>query len=86
MAHVAQEPDVLKNGASLTLRDGTVLKPTFAEVIPRPGTPGVLFEFSRDREIVLGDKTVEFSLAASDFSVRARFKLKDMMFRGRLEL
>jgi hypothetical protein len=46
----------------------------------------VLFEFPRDREIAVDDKTVEFQLSADEFSVRARFKLKDMMYRGKLEL
>ena len=86
IAHVAQEPERLQHAASLALRDGTHLRPVRAEVLPRPGTPGVLFEFSRDREITLADRTVEFLLSADDFSVRARFKLKDMMYQGKLEL
>ena len=86
IAHVAQQPERLQHAASLSLKDGTLLRPVRAEVIPRPGTPGVLFEFPRDREITPADRTVEFQFSAADFSVRARFKLKDMIYRGKLEL
>ena len=42
--------------------------------------------FPRTDPIVLEDKNVEFEMKLGPMTVRGKFKLKDMLFDGKLEL
>ena len=42
--------------------------------------------FPRTEAITLEDKNVEFKLALGPMDVKKKFKLKDMVFNGNLEL
>ena len=85
-AYLAEKPEELRARVRLLLKDGPQLAPERMDILPRPGAPGLLFYFSRERAIALDDRTVEFELRAGDYQTTAKFKLKDMIYRGRLEL
>jgi len=51
-----------------------------------PGGPATLFYFSRGDSILPGDKQVTFSTKFGPYEVKAKFTLKEMVYRGKLEL
>lgn len=51
-----------------------------------PGGPATLFYFSRGDSILPGDKQVTFTTKFGPYEVKAKFALKDMLYRGKLEL
>jgi hypothetical protein len=51
-----------------------------------PSGGGTLFCFERGDSILADDKQVTFVTRAGPYEVRARFTLKDMLYRGKLEL
>ena len=54
----------------------------------RTGQAGIEFYifFSKENEITLEDKNVEFVTRLMDRKISKKFKLKDMVYRGELEL
>jgi hypothetical protein len=46
----------------------------------------ILFYFPKAEPITLGDKTVEFRLIAGRTEIRKKFPLKEMEYKGKLEL
>jgi hypothetical protein len=53
---------------------------------PAPGGALLLVGFPRTDPITLADGEVEFDVKIGAFGVKKKFKLKDMVFHGRLEL
>jgi hypothetical protein len=51
-----------------------------------PGAAGTLFYFSRLEPITAANKEISFSTRIGPLEMKARFLLKDMMYRGKLEL
>jgi hypothetical protein len=49
-------------------------------------TSEVLFAFPKTAPITEEDREVEFSVRIGDFSIRQRFRLKDMLVNGKLDL
>lgn len=49
-------------------------------------TVEVLFAFPRTAPITEEDREVEFSVRIGDFSIRQKFRLKDMLVNGKLDL
>ena len=47
---------------------------------------GTLFYFSRDLALRLEDKVATFSTKLGPIDLKCKFTLKDMMYRGKLEL
>lgn len=50
------------------------------------GTAEVLFAFPKTKPITEEDKEVEFVVRIGDYSIKQRFRLKDMLFNGKLDL
>lgn len=48
--------------------------------------PGVYFYFSRNQEISMDDKEVDFSTKIGTTEIKAKFTLKDMRYHGKLAL
>lgn len=58
-----------------------------ATVVLPPGQRGVLiFHFPKDHPIELEDKEVEFCMRRGPMEVKKKFKLKDMVYEGKLSL
>lgn len=85
-AWLAEEPERLRQSSRLIRKGRPTIRASRIEIVPHPGAPGVLLYFPRDEEISVDDKTVTFELTPGEVSVRAKFKLKEMLYRGRLEL
>jgi len=51
-----------------------------------PEGPATLFYFSRGDSILPGDKQITFSTKFGPYEVKAHFTLKEMVYRGKLEL
>lgn len=62
------------------------IKATDARVLPRDDGPLVIFFFPRTKEIVPGDKTIEFDGEVGPFHVKQAFSLEDMVYQGQLAL
>ncbi len=71
--------------ATLTAR-GRQLKALGVELLPVGPNVDVLIGFPRNPEITLADEEVEFSAQIGELEVRYKFKLKDMVYKGQLEL
>lgn len=85
-AWLAEEPERLRQSSRLIRKGKPAIRASSMEIVPHPGAPGVILYFPRDEEISLDDKTVQFELTPGEVNVRAKFKLKEMVFRGELQL
>jgi hypothetical protein len=81
--------DVAKNLSEvtfLTSKEKGAIKPTSIQV----GKPGpsmdVLIDFPRTTPYTLDDKEVEFSTKLGNTTVKNKFRLKDMVYSGKLEM
>ena len=85
-AWLAEEPERLRQSSRLVRKGKPTIRATRMEIVPHPGAPGVILYFPRNEVITLDDKTVHFELTPGEVNVRAKFKLKEMIYRGNLEL
>jgi hypothetical protein len=76
----------LKENTHLTPKGRTPLTPARIELGQNEGKLVIVYFFSRTDEISADDKEVEFDSALGPMKMRAKFKLKDMMYDGKLEL
>jgi len=83
---MAEHPERILSGCALARKGRPQIRPERLEILPRPGAPGVLFLFPRTPEVSLEDRNIEFLLVLDDYQVTRRFKLKEMVYQGRLEL
>jgi hypothetical protein len=51
-----------------------------------PGGPATLFYFSRGDSILPGDKQITFGTKFGPYEIKAHFTLKEMLYKGKLEL
>jgi hypothetical protein len=83
-------PEELKKalgGATFLSSKGKgAMKPADVQISPGLKSMDVLFSFPRTMPYSLDDKEVEFSTRVGDVDLRYRFRLKDMVFNGKLEL
>ncbi len=86
LAPLAETPETFRRAARLELKSGTQIRAERVEVRPRPGAPAVELYFPRDPAVSPGDKTIELQVTAGEYSIRRKFKLSEMLYRGRLEL
>lgn len=85
-AWLAEEPERLRQSSRLVRKGQPTIRASRLEIIPHPGAPGALVYFPRDEEITLDDKSVQFEMTPGEVNVKAKFKLKEMVFRRKLEL
>lgn len=76
----------LANVSFLSAKGKGAVMPTGVQISSGPKGAEVLFAFSRSNPFTLEDKEVEFSTRLGDTAVRYAFRLKDMVFNGKLEL
>jgi hypothetical protein len=83
-------PDELKraliNASFLSAKGKGAMRPTDVQISTTPKATEVLFTFPRSNPYTLDDKEVEFSTKLGDAVARYTFRLKDMVFNGKLEL
>jgi hypothetical protein len=78
-------PETMKKGlmeASSLSAKGKDVMPTDVEI----GAKDMLFTFPRTTAFTLDDKEVEFSTKLGEIALKYKFKLKDMVYNGKLEL
>jgi hypothetical protein len=84
------DPDEVKKQmlaqATLVIRGRDPVKPVdfMTENVGR--TTEVMFAFPKTTPITEDDKEVEFSVRIGDFNVRQKFRLRDMLVNGKLDL
>ena len=86
---VRQDPSRLASMASNAVLKRKNQEPIVAESVDvRPGDPpdGLVFYFPRTDPITLEDKEVEFQLEYGRLKIKRKFKLKKMVYNGKLEL
>lgn len=76
----------LKENSWLAWKEHEKLHPS-SVVLPSGGPRGVLiFHFPKDHPIELEDKEVEFCMRRGAMEVKKKFRLKDMVYEGKLAL
>jgi hypothetical protein len=78
-------PETMKKG----LMDASSLSAKGKDVMPtdvQVGAKDMLFTFPRTTAFTLDDKEVDFSTKLGDLTLKYKFKLKDMVYNGKLEM
>jgi hypothetical protein len=83
---LAETPDVIRQSARLERKDRPAIRAERVEVRPRPGAAAIELYFPRDAGLSADEKTIEFHMAAGDYTIQRKFKLGEMVYRGRLEM
>lgn len=79
--------DQLKQGTELVRKGKEPIHPERLQVLDKQGQRTVVFLFSRTPEpLTLEDKEVIFASAVGSLRFKVRFPLKEMMYRGKLDL
>ena len=86
MARMAENPERIQQSAFLVRKKKPDLGAEHVQVSPMEGSVDLHLMFPRTEAITLEDKNVEFKLALGPMDVKKKFKLKDMVFNGNLEL
>lgn len=86
MARLTDEPEKLRTAARLTPKDRASLRAERIELRPQPGTPGVDLYFPRTAKLSGDDRQILFELTAEDYELKVKFKPREMIYRGGLEL
>ncbi len=81
-----QARQTIAEKSTLTARGKEPLHPVGVDFVPNGSTVDVLIAFPRSMPITLEDQEVELTSEIGRATVRYRFKLKDMVVRGKLEL
>jgi len=78
----------LGEGAMLTAKGKAPRRPSDINVdaVPRGRTMDVTFTFPRTEPLAMQDQEVEFSMSLGHLKAKAKFRLKDMMYRDGLAL
>ncbi|HWF10715.1 MAG TPA: hypothetical protein VG297_19740 [Bryobacteraceae bacterium] len=83
-------PDMLKKAlmeaSSLSVKGKETVKPTDVQIGGDRRSTDITMAFPRSAAFSLDDKEVDFSTKLADVSLKYKFRLKDMMFNGKLEL
>jgi hypothetical protein len=72
--------------AALSVKGKTPLRPSDTQFAPHDNLVDVLFVFPKTTPFTLDDKEVEFSTRIGPYSVKCKFRLKDLVYQGKLEL
>ncbi|HEY2844781.1 MAG TPA: hypothetical protein VGJ09_14065 [Bryobacteraceae bacterium] len=81
-----ERKNALLDLTTLTVNGKPPLKPTDVQVSGGRGTGNVSFVFPRTTSFSVEDKEMEFSSKFDKTAVKKKFKLKDMIFNGKLEM
>jgi hypothetical protein len=72
--------------SSLSARGKAAVKPTDVQIGSNQRAIEIAVAFPRSAPFTLEDKEVEFSTKLGDVTMKYKFRLKDMVYNGRLEL
>lgn len=81
-----QLKSALKSQTALSVKGKGILAPSEVQITPNNKLVDVYLSFPRIAPLTLDDKEVEFSTRIGPSAVRSKFRLKDMVFNGMLEL
>ena len=85
-AFMRQNPEgfkkLVESSTSLSVKGKDPIKLQSLDVSPQQ----IIFLFSKDTPITLDDKEVDFTTKLADVVLKYKFKLKDMVVNGKLEL
>jgi len=84
------DPETLKKTimdmTSLSVKGKEAVKPTDLQIALNQRSSDIVFFFPRSAPFTLDDKEVEFSTKTGDVTLKYKFRLKDMVYNGKLEL
>ena len=86
MAGMSRNTDRLKETTSLKRKNKEPIRPEIVEMHHQEESVTLFVGFPRTDQIVLEGKNVEFEMKLGPMTVKRKFKLKDMLFDGKLEL
>lgn len=81
-----QVKEHLTESTTLSSARGTSIKPETIQIGPPGKTMDVLFVFPRTMPFTVDDQEVEFATKLGKSNVKIKFKLKDMVVNGKLEM
>lgn len=81
-----QARQTIAERSALTVRGKEPLHPVGVDFVPSGSTVDVLIAFPRSTRITLADQELELASEIGRATVRYKFKLKDMVVRGKLAL
>ena len=76
----------VKRQTSLSTKGREKLPPAEVQLAPRDKFVDAIFIFPKNQPFTPDDKEVEFSTRIGSLAVKYKFRLKDMMYNGKLEL
>jgi len=85
-ASAARGKAALLAGTNLSVKGKPPLNATGVEVGPPGKVVEVIFTFAKTAPFSMDDKDIEFSTQFGAVAVRYKFRLKDMLYQGKLEL
>ena len=87
MQMIKGDAAAVKAAASLSVKGKDPITPTDVKAERQGATSATLyFYFPRTNPLTVADNEVEFAFKLNALNVKRKFKLKDMMFDGKLEL
>lgn len=86
VGRIPQTKVSLLQGTVLSAKGKESLHPTDIQMSPPGKTVEAIFVFPKTTPFTLDDKEVEFSTQLGTLAVRYKFRLKDMVLNGKLEL
>jgi hypothetical protein len=78
--------EALTKSAVLSVKGKDSIHAMDVQVNPRGRTLDLFFVFPRQRVFTVEDSEIDFSAKAGEVPIKQKFKLKDMVFNGKLEL
>ncbi len=86
MAGMTKNTDRFKETTSLKRKKKDLIRPEIVEMHRQEESVTLFVSFPRTDPITLEDKNVEFEMKLGPMTVKRKFRLKDMLFDGKLEL
>ena len=86
MAGMTKNTDRLKEATMLKRKNKDPMRPDLIETHRQEESVTLFVSFPRTDPIALEDKNVEFEMKLGPMTVKRKFRLKDMLFDGKLEL
>jgi hypothetical protein len=74
------------DSSSLSAKGKDPVKPSDVQFALSQAANDMIFHFPRSAPFTLDDKEVEFATKLGDFTLKYKFKLKDMVYNGKLEM
>jgi len=76
----------IMDASSLSAKGKDAVRPSNVSIALNQVSNDILFLFPRSAAFTLDDKEVEFSTKFGQFTLKFKFKLKDMVYNGKLEM